>query len=122
MTKTFKSPCKKSQLARSLSRERRSIGEKKPFMRDRNSDGPCEGRAERKVTGSFSMDEASLPSSTPIPEPHNNGHHVATKAKHPKYWRKSWYSIAVGKWGKIRGYRAPLNISLSDLIYPAWSM
>lgn len=33
-------PRKRSQLARSLSRERRSIGEKKPFMRDRNSDEP----------------------------------------------------------------------------------
>lgn len=112
--KDFCGPCKKSQLAHSLSRERRSIGEKKPFMRDRNSDGPYEGRAERKVTGSLSMEEASLSSSTPIPRPHNNGHHVATKAKHPKYWRKSRYSVAVGKWDKMRGYWAPLNISLGS--------
>lgn len=38
---------------------------------------------------------------------YNNGHHVATKAKHPKYWRKSRHSVAVAKWGETRGYSGP---------------
>lgn len=57
------------------------------------------------------------PSSTPIPGPHNNGHHVATKAKHPKYWRKSRHSVAVDKWDEMWGYTgrlALLNISLGS--------
>lgn len=83
-------------------------------MRDRNSDGPCEGRAKRgKWPVPFSLSRRP-PSSTPIPGSHNNGHHVATKAKHPKYWWKSRHSVAVNKWGKTRGYRALLNISLGS--------
>ncbi|KAM0725212.1 hypothetical protein ACS0PU_008698 [Formica fusca] len=41
--------------------------------------------------------------STPIPRPHNNSHHAATKAKHPKYWRKSRHSLSRLARGTGRG-------------------
>ena len=114
MTKTFVVPVKRANWPVHYLESGDQSARRNPLCEIEIAMGRAKEGPRGKWPVSFSMDEASLLSSTPIPGPHNNGHHVATKAKHPKYWRKSWYSVAVNKWGKMRGYRAPLNISLGS--------
>jgi hypothetical protein len=118
-------PCKKSQLARSLSREQRSIGEKKPFMRDRNSDGPCEGRSERKVTSSLSLfrrRRLSPPHPRPFPGLTTMAITSRQKLNTQNIGENPGILLRPVSGVRCRGTgRAPLNISLGSNLSCAWS-
>lgn len=73
-----------------------------PFVRDRSSDGRAEDGPKGKVTGYLSLFRTRGPP-RPFRGPYDNGQCAATKAKQPKYWRKSRYSAAVSISGKGSG-------------------